>query len=167
MPDSFAETGTVVTIGVFDGVHRGHQLLISKAVDTARELGVPCVVMTFDPHPAEVVRPGTHPPQLTTLTRRAELAEELGIDVFCVMPFTPALEDLYLPYKTKRRTKAQIAREAGLGPLAARGAVGQPERRGPGRRLRRRGPRRRPRARADPGRTGAGRSCAGGRAAPR
>lgn len=45
--------------------------------------------MTFDPHPMEVVRPGSHPAQLTTLTRRAELAEELGIDVFCVMPFTP------------------------------------------------------------------------------
>ncbi len=44
--------------------------------------------MTFDPHPAEVVRPGTHPAQLTTLPRRAELAEELGVDVFCVMPFT-------------------------------------------------------------------------------
>ncbi len=44
--------------------------------------------MTFDPHPMEVIRPGSHPAQLTTLTRRAELAEELGVDVFCVMPFT-------------------------------------------------------------------------------
>ncbi|UAK38800.1 bifunctional riboflavin kinase/FAD synthetase [Gordonia bronchialis] len=81
----------VVTIGVFDGVHRGHAQLISAATSAARERGVPSVLMTFDPHPAEVVRPGSHPPQLTTLTRRAELAEELGIDVFCVMPFTPAL----------------------------------------------------------------------------
>lgn len=45
--------------------------------------------MTFDPHPMEVVRPGSHPAQLTTLARRAELVEELGVDVFCVMPFTP------------------------------------------------------------------------------
>ncbi|MET9200733.1 bifunctional riboflavin kinase/FAD synthetase [Gordonia sp. NPDC003585] len=81
----------VVTIGVFDGVHRGHAQLISAATTAARERGVPSVLMTFDPHPAEVVRPGSHPPQLTTLTRRAELAEELGIDVFCVMPFTPEL----------------------------------------------------------------------------
>ncbi len=44
--------------------------------------------MTFDPHPMEVVHPGSHPAQLTTLTRRAELAEEFGIDVFLVMPFT-------------------------------------------------------------------------------
>ncbi|MBK0867372.1 MAG: bifunctional riboflavin kinase/FAD synthetase [Saccharopolyspora sp.] len=81
----------VVTIGVFDGVHRGHQQLISHAVRTARERGLPCVLMTFDPHPAEVVRPGSHPAQLTTLRQRAELAESLGVDVFCVLPFTAEL----------------------------------------------------------------------------
>ena len=78
----------VVTIGVFDGVHRGHQELISHAVKAGRSRGVPAVLMTFDPHPMEVVFPGSHPAQLTTLTRRAELVEELGIDVFLVMPFT-------------------------------------------------------------------------------
>ncbi|MFC6012704.1 bifunctional riboflavin kinase/FAD synthetase [Nocardia lasii] len=78
----------VLTIGVFDGVHRGHAQLISRAVAAAEKRGVPSVLMTFDPHPMEVVRPGSHPAQLTTLTRRAELAAELGIDVFCVMPFT-------------------------------------------------------------------------------
>lgn len=81
----------VVTIGVFDGVHRGHAQLIRTATEAARERGVPTVLMTFDPHPAEVVRPGTHPPQLSTLARRAELAEELGIDVFLVMPFTATM----------------------------------------------------------------------------
>ena len=79
----------VLTIGVFDGVHRGHAELISHAVKAGRSRGVPTVLMTFDPHPMEVVFPGSHPAQLTTLTRRAELAEELGIDVFLVMPFTP------------------------------------------------------------------------------
>ncbi|TSD96097.1 bifunctional riboflavin kinase/FAD synthetase [Skermania sp. ID1734] len=78
----------VLTIGVFDGIHRGHAELISRAVRAAAERHVPSVLMTFDPHPMEVVRPGSHPAQLTTLTRRAELAEQLGIDVFCVMPFT-------------------------------------------------------------------------------
>lgn len=63
--------------------------MISSAVKAASERGVPSVLMTFDPHPMEVVRPGSHPAQLTTLARRAELAEELGIDVFCVVPFTP------------------------------------------------------------------------------
>ena len=79
----------VVTIGVFDGIHRGHQQLITHAVEQARRRNLPCVLLTFDPHPAEVVRPGSHPTQLTTLRRRAELVEELGVDVFCVLPFTP------------------------------------------------------------------------------
>ena len=78
----------VLTIGVFDGVHRGHAELIARAVKAGRSRGVPSVLMTFDPHPMEVVFPGSHPAQLTTLTRRAELAEEMGIDVFLVMPFT-------------------------------------------------------------------------------
>jgi riboflavin kinase / FMN adenylyltransferase len=79
----------VLTIGVFDGVHRGHQELIAAAVKAGRERNVPTVLMTFDPHPMEVVHPGSHPAQLTTLTHRAELVEELGVDVFLVVPFTP------------------------------------------------------------------------------
>ena len=82
----------VVTIGVFDGLHRGHQALVAATVARARELGVPAVLTTFDPHPAEVVRAGSHPAQLTTLRRRAELAEQLGIDVFLVLPFTPTVQ---------------------------------------------------------------------------
>lgn len=77
-----------LTIGVFDGVHRGHAQLISRAVKSGAARGVRVVLMTFDPHPMEVVRPGSHPAQLTTLARRAELVEALGVDVFCVMPFT-------------------------------------------------------------------------------
>lgn len=78
----------VLTIGVFDGVHRGHAELIARAVKSARARGVPTVLMTFDPHPMEVVFPGNHPAQLTTLARRAELVEEMGVDVFLVIPFT-------------------------------------------------------------------------------
>ena len=78
----------VVTIGVFDGVHRGHAQIIGKAVAQAKQLGVPTVLLTFVPHPAEVVRPGSHPPVLTTIVRRAELVERLGVDVFCALPFT-------------------------------------------------------------------------------
>jgi len=78
----------VVTIGVFDGVHRGHAEIIGKAVALARERGLPSVLVTFVPHPAEVVRPGSHPPVLTTIVRRAELVERLGVDVFCALPFT-------------------------------------------------------------------------------
>ena len=84
----------VLTIGVFDGVHRGHQALIQEAVRTGRSLGLPTVLMTFDPHPAEVVRPGSHPALLTTLRRRAELVAELGVDAFLVLPFTVALSQV-------------------------------------------------------------------------
>lgn len=79
---------SVVTIGVFDGVHRGHQHIVGRAVEMGRELAVPVVVVTFDPHPDEVVRPGTHPLQLTSLHRRAELLSERGADAVMVMPFT-------------------------------------------------------------------------------
>jgi riboflavin kinase/FMN adenylyltransferase len=78
----------VATIGVFDGVHRGHQAIIARAVKQAAELGVPSALLTFVPHPSEVVRPGSHPPVLTTIVRRAELVEGLGVDVFCALPFT-------------------------------------------------------------------------------
>ncbi|HEX5540279.1 MAG TPA: bifunctional riboflavin kinase/FAD synthetase [Micromonospora sp.] len=80
---------SVVTIGVFDGVHKGHQAIIRHVVQRAEELGVPSVVVTFDPHPAEVVRPGSHPAVLTEPARKAELIEALGVDVLCVVPFTP------------------------------------------------------------------------------
>jgi len=78
----------VVTIGVFDGIHRGHQSIIAEAVRLSSERGVPSVLLTFVPHPSEVVRPGSHPPVLTSMVRRAELVEQLGVDVFCPLPFT-------------------------------------------------------------------------------
>ncbi|WP_024796756.1 bifunctional riboflavin kinase/FAD synthetase [Tomitella biformata] len=84
----------VATIGVFDGIHRGHRELIFAAVQSARAKGVKSVLVTFDPHPSEVVRAGSHPAQLSSLSRRAELAGELGVDVFCVLPFNQELSRL-------------------------------------------------------------------------
>jgi riboflavin kinase/FMN adenylyltransferase len=84
----------VVTIGVFDGVHRGHQAIIGEAVARARTAGVPSVVLTFDPHPSEVVRPGSHPSVLTSPRYKAELVEALGADVLCVLEFTPEFSRL-------------------------------------------------------------------------
>ena len=73
---------------MYDGVHLGHQALIGTAVDRARAQGRPCLLLTFDPHPAEVVRPGSHPAILTSLDRKAELVAALGVDAMCVLPFT-------------------------------------------------------------------------------
>jgi riboflavin kinase / FMN adenylyltransferase len=78
----------VITIGVFDGVHRGHQQIIGRAVQRARDTDQPAVVLTFDPHPSEVVRPGSHPAVLTPMRRKADLLEQLGVDVLCLLPFT-------------------------------------------------------------------------------
>lgn len=81
------EAGTVVTIGVFDGVHRGHQevLAVARALADARDL--PLVVLTFDPHPMSVVRPGNEPPPVTTVRHRVELLADAGADAVLVLPF--------------------------------------------------------------------------------
>ncbi|GLW21600.1 riboflavin biosynthesis protein [Microbispora amethystogenes] len=79
---------SVVTIGVFDGVHLGHQRMVTRTVGMAGELGLPAVAVTFDPHPEEVVRPGHQPPRLTTTPRRVDLLFSLGVDAVCVLPFT-------------------------------------------------------------------------------
>ncbi|MEU6729631.1 bifunctional riboflavin kinase/FAD synthetase [Nonomuraea wenchangensis] len=79
---------SVVTVGVYDGVHRGHQRVLGRAVAVARERGLPAVAVTFEPHPDEVVRPGTHPARLTGPRRRAELLRALGVDDVEVLPFT-------------------------------------------------------------------------------
>ena len=86
VPDDWGRS--VVTIGVFDGVHRGHQRIVARAVEDAAEVDLPVVVVTFDPHPDEVVRPGTHPPFLCTARRRSELLAGLGVSAVCVIPFT-------------------------------------------------------------------------------
>lgn len=79
---------SVVTIGMYDGVHRGHQYLLEATVRRARAAGLSSVAVTFDPHPSEVVRPGSHPPILTSPGRKAELLAALGLDALCVIPFT-------------------------------------------------------------------------------
>jgi riboflavin kinase / FMN adenylyltransferase len=86
VPDDWGSS--VVTIGNFDGVHRGHQQVVSRAKEVARELGLPLAVVTFDPHPDEVVRPGSHPPFLCTARRQSVLLAGLGVDAVCVVEFT-------------------------------------------------------------------------------
>jgi riboflavin kinase/FMN adenylyltransferase len=79
---------TVVTIGVFDGVHRGHQRIVHRALARAAELRLPVVAVTFEPLPESVVRPHDKPAQLTTLERRLELLGALGLDATYVVDFT-------------------------------------------------------------------------------
>lgn len=79
---------SVVTIGKFDGVHRGHQRIVGRAAQIGAERKLPVVAITFDPLPDEVTRPGTHPPLLCSARRRAELLAGLGVDAVWVLPFT-------------------------------------------------------------------------------
>ncbi len=79
---------SVVTIGVFDGVHLGHQRDLARAAEIARQRSLPLVAVTFDPHPDEVIRPGSHPAALCSARRRADLLGGFGVDAVCVLPFT-------------------------------------------------------------------------------
>jgi len=85
VPDDLGPT--VVTIGVFDGVHRGHQEVVGRAAARARRLGVPLVAVTFDPNPIVVVRPGAVAPSLVPVARRVELLHGIGADHVFVLPF--------------------------------------------------------------------------------
>jgi riboflavin kinase/FMN adenylyltransferase len=78
-----------VTVGIFDGVHRGHQQLIAAMVKAAHSAYNAAVALTFDPHPATTLGYDP-PPLLTTAEERAELLAVLGLDVLAVLPFTPA-----------------------------------------------------------------------------
>jgi riboflavin kinase/FMN adenylyltransferase len=91
---------SVVALGVFDGVHRGHRLIVAHAAAAARDLGLPTVVVSFDPHPAAVLRPESAPLMLTTLERRLALLRSVGADEVVVLPFTRELS---------QRTPAEFA----------------------------------------------------------
>lgn len=78
--------GGFLSIGNFDGVHRGHRQMLACLVRHARRLNVPAVAFTFDPHPIELLRPEHAPPALTSLEQKAELLERTGIDFLVVYP---------------------------------------------------------------------------------
>ena len=83
---------TSVTIGVFDGLHRGHQQLVTKAVEHARTHGQRPMMVTFDPHPVSVFLPERAPLSVITFERRMQLAEEMGIEAVLVIDFTEELQ---------------------------------------------------------------------------
>ena len=85
---------TVLTIGNFDGVHRGHQELIRRAVAHAKSLGIPSVVFTFEPHPIMVLRPELKLKRLFDAEDRREQLERLGVDILVVEPFSRSFSQL-------------------------------------------------------------------------
>jgi len=86
--DATRNLNTVLTVGTFDGVHEGHKVLIEAVVDRADELSARSVIVTFDPHPRDIINPGSEGIQLlSTLPERCELLADLGIDEMVVIPF--------------------------------------------------------------------------------
>lgn len=79
--------GTAMSVGVFDGVHLGHQRLLKKVIEEAERLGCPSVVMTFDPHPREVLFPGDSLVFLSSISKRLQLLESLGVELCFLMNF--------------------------------------------------------------------------------
>lgn len=79
--------GTAVAVGVFDGVHRGHQQVMADLTAMARSRGLVPAALTFDPHPLEFLAPDRAPDLLTTVEQRAELLAECGVEILGVLPF--------------------------------------------------------------------------------
>lgn len=84
-------TASVVSVGNFDGIHCGHELLVKEVAKQARESGRTSIILTFDPHTRSVVTPGTMQPVLSTLEEKAFLLESYGIDYLAWVPFDAAL----------------------------------------------------------------------------
>ena len=81
-------TNAVVTIGNFDGVHKGHQALLKRVIDKANEINGTSVAITFEPHPLRVLKNVSHPPLITIYEQKVELLEKTGLDILISIPFT-------------------------------------------------------------------------------
>jgi riboflavin kinase / FMN adenylyltransferase len=109
-----SEPGSVVTIGAYDGVHLGHQAVIAEVRRLAADKGLRSAVVTFDRHPASVVRPESAPKLLTTLEQKLELLEATGVDVTVVVPFD---------HDRSSETAEEFVDEVIVGCLSARAVV--------------------------------------------
>lgn len=102
--------GAVVTVGTFDGLHRGHQRVLTEVVGRARAGGLTSVLVTFDPHPLEIVNPAACPKLLTLPDERQELLASTGLDRVVVLPFTRAVAQ-QSPEEFIRGLRAELALE--------------------------------------------------------
>ncbi|BFH63818.1 bifunctional riboflavin kinase/FAD synthetase [Paenibacillus azoreducens] len=84
----------VVAIGQFDGVHQGHASVISSAVRLAKQQGLPCAVMTFHPHPKDVMKKGNYEGNLTPLKEKQEMMARLGVDLLYIVEFSEVFSEL-------------------------------------------------------------------------
>src|ERR1035438_7317120 len=92
LPSAFGPTA--LSVGNFDGVHFGHRRILRRVKEIAAERGWKASVLTFDPHPTQVVAPGRTPPLLTSPERRAAVKREEGIAQVLILPFTREVADL-------------------------------------------------------------------------
>jgi riboflavin kinase/FMN adenylyltransferase len=88
------EPGAVVTVGSFDGVHRGHQAVLAQVLRRARARGLASTLVTFEPHPLEIVNPAAAPRLLTSADEKREILAQLELDRLVVLPFTAELARL-------------------------------------------------------------------------
>lgn len=88
---------TIVAIGNFDGMHKGHAVLINRAVSKAKEIGVKSVVLTFSPHPRLVIK-GENMPHIFTSNEKEKVVSEMGVDIFVEYPFTKEFANLSATY---------------------------------------------------------------------
>jgi riboflavin kinase / FMN adenylyltransferase len=104
--------GGAVTIGNFDGVHRGHARIIQRLLAKAKEVSGPSIVFTFDPHPVRLLRPDKAPPPLTWTDRKAELLADLGVDAVIAYPTDEALLSLSPEEFFARIVRQELAAQA-------------------------------------------------------
>lgn len=105
--------GSTITVGTFDGVHRGHQQVLAEIVHRAERSGRRSVLVTFEPHPLRVVRPEAAPPALTTAPEKREILAQTGVECAVFLPFTPVLQH----YPPRRFVEEILLERLGLGEL--------------------------------------------------
>lgn len=88
------QTASVITMGIFDGVHLGHQALIRRAVEVAKALRLPAIGLSFAPHPAKILAPDVAPKQLISVEERAERMLACGLDRVIIQPFTKTFSQI-------------------------------------------------------------------------